>query len=159
MQPEIKTITAKTLVGHQLSMSITQNLTGKLWSGFAPLIKDLANKVSSDKISLQVYPPDYFKEFNPNTRFEKWALVEVSEFPQPSENLKHFSLLGGKYAVFQYKGPAANASIFQYIYQDWLPKSAYQLDDRPHFEVLGDKYSNTSPDSEEEIWIPICEKS
>jgi len=32
------------------------------------------------------------------------------------------------------------------------------LDDRPHFEVLGDKYKNADPDSEEEIWIPIRTK-
>lgn len=28
-----------------------------------------------------------------------------------------------------------------------------RVDDRPHFEVLGGKYQNNSPNSEEEIWI------
>jgi hypothetical protein len=28
------------------------------------------------------------------------------------------------------------------------------LDDRPHFEVLGSKYRNNDPESEEETWIP-----
>jgi AraC family transcriptional regulator len=36
-----------------------------------------------------------------------------------------------------------------------LPNSAYALDDRAHFEVLGEKYKNNDPSSEEEIWIPI----
>jgi AraC family transcriptional regulator len=37
-----------------------------------------------------------------------------------------------------------------------LPLSKeYELDDRPHFEILGDKYKNNDPNSEEEIWIPI----
>jgi AraC family transcriptional regulator len=31
-------------------------------------------------------------------------------------------------------------------------------DDRPHFEILGDKYKNDHPDSEEEIWILCREK-
>jgi AraC family transcriptional regulator len=35
----------------------------------------------------------------------------------------------------------------------------YFLDDRPHFEILGDKYKNGDPDSEEEIWIPIKQKN
>jgi AraC family transcriptional regulator len=42
-----------------------------------------------------------------------------------------------------------------YIFNTWLPKSGYQLDRRPHFEILGEKYKNNNPDSEEEIWIPI----
>jgi AraC family transcriptional regulator len=32
------------------------------------------------------------------------------------------------------------------------------LDNRPHFEILGEKYKQGSPDSEEEIWIPVKEK-
>ena len=44
---------------------------------------------------------------------------------------------------------------FQYIFTNWLPNSEYELDNRPHFEILGDKYINGSADSEEEIWIPV----
>lgn len=29
----------------------------------------------------------------------------------------------------------------------WLPNSDYLLDDRPHFELLGDKYKNNDPNS------------
>ena len=49
-------------------------------------------------------------------------------------------------------------SIFQYIFSEWIPQSDYSVDDRPHFEVLGAKYKNNDPDSEEEIWIPIKKK-
>jgi len=45
-----------------------------------------------------------------------------------------------------------------YIMSQWLPNSKYILDHRPHFELLGAKYKNNSPDSEEEVWIPIKEK-
>ena len=38
------------------------------------------------------------------------------------------------------------------------PNSDYKPDDRPHFELLGAKYKNDDPDSEEEIWIPIKRK-
>ncbi|MDP5096829.1 MAG: GyrI-like domain-containing protein [Flavobacterium sp.] len=40
-----------------------------------------------------------------------------------------------------------------------MPNSEYQLDNRPHFEILGAKYKNNAPDSEEEIWIPIKRKA
>ncbi len=39
-----------------------------------------------------------------------------------------------------------------------LPNSEYELENRPHFEVLGEKYKNNDPNSEEEIWIPIKKK-
>ncbi|MEP1984886.1 MAG: GyrI-like domain-containing protein, partial [Maribacter dokdonensis] len=41
---------------------------------------------------------------------------------------------------------------------EWIPNSEYQLDGRPHFEVLGAKYKNNDPNSEEEVWIPIKAK-
>jgi len=61
----------------------------------------------------------------------------------------------GLYAVFDYKGSSAASDIFQYIYASWIPNSRYQIARRPHFEVLGEKYRNNDPNSEEEIWIPI----
>ena len=64
-------------------------------------------------------------------------------------------LPSGLYAVFHYKGSSSDNSIYQYIFGTWIPNSDYDLDDRPHFEVLGDRYKNNDPNSEEEIWIPI----
>ena len=46
----------------------------------------------------------------------------------------------------------------QYIFLDWLPKSEFQVDHRPHFEKLGDKYNPTDPNSEEEVFIPIVRR-
>ena len=72
--------------------------------------------------------------------------------------METFTLNGGEYAVFDYKGSSNDGSIFQYIFMTWLPNSEYQLDNRPHFEVLGEKYKNNDPTTEEEIWIPIKKK-
>ena len=69
--------------------------------------------------------------------------------------METFDLPGGLYAVFDYKGLSTDTAIFNYIFNSWLPASRFHLDDRPHFEILGDKYKNGLPDSEEEIWIPI----
>ena len=69
--------------------------------------------------------------------------------------METFLLEGGLYAVFIHRGSSTDTSTFHYIFSTWLPKSNYILDSRPHFEVLGEKYKNGDPDSEEEIWIPI----
>lgn len=126
-----------------------------LWRRFMTRRKEISNGQSDSLISLQVYPPNYFNPFNPATLFEKWAAAEVADFNTVPEGFETFNLSGGLYAVFDYKGPAGDPAIFQFIFSTWLPASGYELDDRPHFEVLGPKYSNTDPSSEEEIWIPV----
>ncbi|MBL4709942.1 MAG: GyrI-like domain-containing protein [Flavobacteriales bacterium] len=155
MSPRIESLQAKKLIGHHLKVSLINNRTGELWAGFAPKIKSLKNRTSSDKISMQVYARDYFKSFNPNLEFEKWACVEVNNFDAVPAEISTFTLEGGLYAVFDHKGSSSDASIFHYIFSEWLPNSNYQLDNRPHFEILGKKYKNNTANSEEEIWIPI----
>jgi AraC family transcriptional regulator len=160
MIPVIQIVLPKKLLGKHMQMSLAENKTPELWRSFMPLRKEIKNKLSSDLFSLQVYPPSFdFKNFNPNASFEKWALVEVTDFNTIPEGMEAFTLEGGRYAVFNYKGPASDGErIFRYIFETWLPASAYELDQRPHFEVLGKKYKNDEADSEEEIWVPVKPK-
>lgn len=159
MKPEIKTLSQKTLIGKRITMSLANNKTGELWKSFMPRRNEIKNVISTDLFSLQTYDANYFKAFNPNNEFEKWALSEVSETNEIPSGMEVFSLEGGLYAVFFYKGLNTDFSIFNYIFSEWLPKSEYNLDNRPHFEILGAKYKNNDPESEEEIWIPIKKKS
>jgi AraC family transcriptional regulator len=125
-----------------------------------PYRKDISNKLSSDLFCLQVYDNSLdFKDFNPETEFEKWAAVEVSAVDNIPENMEIHTLKGGLYAVFNYKGVPSNFhQTFNYIFYTWLPMSEYEVDQRDHFEILGDKYKNNDPSSEEEVWIPIKRK-
>lgn len=153
--PAIKTISEKKLVGNRLPMSLANNKTAELWKGFMPRRREITNNLTNDLISMQVYPPAYYTNFTPTNEFEKWATVEVSEFDKVPTGMETFTLTSGLYAVFDYKGSANDPGIFQYIFATWLPNSNYTLDNRPHFEVLGEKYKGNDPTSEEEIWIPI----
>jgi len=154
-QPRIETLEPKKLAGKRLTMSIAANRTGELWKSFMPVRGKVARNLGQELISMQVYEPGYFEAFNPASEFEKWATVEVADFENVPDDMETFTLPGGLYAVFDYKGPANDSAIFHYIFGTWLPSSGYLLDDRPHFEVLGARYKNNDPDSEEEIWIPI----
>jgi AraC family transcriptional regulator len=158
MNPRIITLEPKQLIGQSLEMSLINNTTGQLWGQFAPRIKEIQNRASEDKISLQVYPADYPQNFKPTNTFIKWAAVEVTALDHIPEGMKSFHIEGGLYAVFDYKGSSADPSIFQYIFSQWIPSSSYWVDDRPHFEVLGTEYKNNDPESEEEIWVPIRTK-
>jgi AraC family transcriptional regulator len=158
MKPRVETLKEKMLIGTKLTMSLVENKTGELWRRFMPRRKEVANNISNDLISMQIYSTKYFAEFNPANEFEKWAAIEVTNFDNAPKDLDTYTLPGGLYAVFDYKGSGTDSSIFQYIFGVWLPSSDYLLDNRPHFEVLGAKYKNADPDSEEEIWIPVRQK-
>ncbi len=120
-----------------------------------PRRKEIKTPVTSDLISLAVYEPGFFSTFQPHRPFEKWAAVEVLNFDQVPAGLETFVLPSGLYAVFHYQGLSGDPRVFEFIFGTWLPRSQYELDDRPHFEVLGEKYKNQDPSSEEDLYIPV----
>ncbi len=160
VNPRIEIITGKKLIGKRMRMSLAQNQTFSLWHSFMPLSKEIPNPVGTELFSVQLYEPGYFDPVDPDSEFEKWAAIEVSSFETIPKEMEALILTGGMYAVFLHKGAASEGSrSFRYIFGTWLPDSAYLLDDRPHFEVLGEKYKNEDPDSEEELWIPVRPKT
>lgn len=155
MNYRIEALPEKKLIGMKLNMSLTENRTAELWKSFIPYRPLITENLNADMISMQIFPPGYFNNFSPATVFEKWAAVEVSLINQVPEGLHSFLIPPGLYVVFEYKGLSTDNSVFQYIFGNWLPGSDYQVDNRPHFEILGERYKNADPDSEEEIWIPV----
>lgn len=158
MEPRIETLAEKKLIGMRVTMSLLDNRTAELWKSFLPRRKEIINPVSAEMISMSVYDAP-LRAGDLNQRFEKWAAMEVSDFDCLPDGMETFTLEKGLYAVFHYIGLASDSRIFVYIFGTWLPNSEYLLDNRPHFEILGDKYRNGDPNSEEEIWIPIKPKN
>lgn len=122
--------------------------------------QEVEERVGSAYYSLQRYDDtDYFRAFDPTKSFEKWAGVKVSVEASVPEGMSALDNEGGTFAVFLHRGtPADFPATMQYIFGEWLPSSGYVLDHRAHFELLGDKYRNNHPDSEEEVWIPVRPK-
>lgn len=154
MNPTIKIFPATKFIGKNLSFTYADYRAFELWSNFMPRRKEVQNAIGSELYNIQINPKDF--DFKPNTPFVKWAAIAVSSFDYIPDDMELLEIEEGLYAVFNYKGDQSNvASFFNSIYTEWLPSSGYQLDSRPQFEILGEKYKNDSPESEEEIWIPI----
>jgi AraC family transcriptional regulator len=153
LTPKILALPETLLVGKKRSMSLLDNQTQALWQSFMPRRELITNRIGNDYYSVQNYNPDYFEHFNPSKTFEKWAAAAVKAFENIPSEMESFILPAGLYAVFEHKG--MDTAIFQQIFSEWLPNAPYVLDDRPHFELLGEKYKNEDPNSEEQIWIPI----
>lgn len=155
MKPILKMIEEKTVVGCHIKLSFAQYNVGSLWSAFMKRRNEITNNVNTDLISLAEYKSDFYKDFRPTNLFEKWAAIEVTTTTDIPKGMDSFVIPAGLYAIFHYKGLNTDFSIFDYIFKTWLPGSEYELDDRPHFEILGEKYKNNDPDSEEDIYIPV----
>ena len=155
MTPKITQKSQTYLVGVKMTMSFANYKVEELWKNFIPRRKEINLALNDDLISMTIYGNDHFLNFKPTNLFDKWACKEVSAIDSLPPGMETYILPSGLYAVFQYKGLHNDPAVYQYIFGKWLPGSVYSLDDRPHFEILGSKYKNNSPDSEEEIWIPV----
>lgn len=122
-----------------------------------PLQTSANSHSSKDVFSILVYDTLVDpKHFDPSQPFTKWACTELPASGLVPAGMQAYNFKGGLYAVFTYRGKASAAGpAFDYIYNTWLPASGYELDHRPHLAIMGEKYKNEDPDSEEELCIPV----
>jgi AraC family transcriptional regulator len=130
-------------------------------NALAPYAKKLSLRQTPICIRWRLYPPHYFKAFNPQALFVKWAAVAVTSLEHKLEApLQSLKVASGLYAVFIHKGPAsATPKTHEYIFSNWLPQSDYQLNNRPHLALMPSGYNPKAEDGKEEIWIPIEKKN
>jgi len=159
-QPRIEALPELKLIGKRTTMSFSGNKTGALWQSFMLRRKEIKNNIGSALYSVEVYnDASFFRNFSLEKEFEKWAAIRVTDFKSVPDEMETLIIPAGLYAVFFYRGKGSEgAGFYQNIFTNWLPVSGFQLDNRPHFALMGEKYKNEDPDSEEEIWIPVKEK-
>jgi AraC family transcriptional regulator len=148
---------AQVLVGKWTDTSWSASDTFLLWRSFKSGVKEIGNRTDSDFVSVSIYPPAFLSDsFTPASIFRKWAAVAVSSAESLPEGMEVLIIPEGQYAVFEHHGLASDfPATFQYIFFEWLPTSGYELDDRPHFEVMGPAYALNDPEASEYMWIPI----
>ena len=147
----------KPLIGMRASMTRAADATPALWQRFMPRRGEVANAIGESLYSVQLFSGvAAFENFTPDTVFEKWAAVEVDGTSGVPDGMESLSLSAGHYAVFDHQGPPGEfAKSLYYIFVEWLPQSEWQLDDRPHFEVLQPGWRADDPEAREEVWIPV----
>ena len=157
LTPRIEQVPAKLLIGMHRRISIAKIETHLLWQSFMPRKKEIIKGKNSFLFSLEVYDElNYFSQFNPQNEFEKWAAIEVENVDVIPTGMEKLWIPEGLYAIFVFKGLASDAyTFYNQIFGEWLPASDYELELRPHFALMGEKYKKEDPASEEEIYIPI----
>lgn len=155
--PEIIDFPETRLIGFRVRTSFVNDRTSELWRGFRAVRPAIAGRVGSDSFSVKVYDASYsFSEFDPAAEFDKWAAVAVGDGADVPDELEILVIPAGKYAEFIHVGPASAApKTFGYIFGEWLPASGFELDLRPHFEILPEGYDPFASDATERVLIPI----
>ncbi len=158
MNPKIVNNPKIILVGLKIKTSLSENKTGDLWQSFLHRFNEIDERIGERYFSVQIYSKGQSMEnFTPISTFEKWAAIEVKGVNELPKKMESLTIPAGKYAVFKHKGIASDFfRTSQFIFGTWLPSSEYELDDRPHFEILGKDYLGPNdPNSEEDVYIPI----
>ena len=159
MEPRFETTEAKLLVGLGATMSLAADTTPQLWRAFMPRRQAIANRASTDFLCVRIYREPAERMFLPESDYEKWAAVEVTDHQVVPDGMERLVLEGGRYAVFVHHGPAsAAADTMRFIYGEWIAGSDCCLDDRAHFELLPEDYAPFDPNAREEVWIPIKDR-
>ena len=151
MNPRIIKLQEKKVIG--IKSQMLQQDYGKivaLWKQFIPRHLEIKNRANREFIALQEYT--HFGNFE--VPFDIWACAEVLNLDIIPDAMTSKTIPDGLYAVFLHKGMNARAT-YQRIMTQWLPNSGYTIDNRPHFQVMGEKYQNGSPDSEEDFYVPV----
>ena len=157
--PRIVSISKKTLVGVRTRTTLASDDPVSYWKPFRMRLAEIQHADVARFYSVQVMDTDG-GPFTPHTEFEKWAAVEVTATGTIPEGMDSLMIPAGEYAVFTHIGtPAAFHITMKYIFSEWLPSSEFEVDARPHFEVMESNYRPDDPHAVEEVWIPIENKS
>lgn len=149
------------LMGQKMSISLHQTeQIPLLWKKFKTSLS--MNKLLNNRrfFSVSLYGNALAEgSFGPDTEFEKWAATPILKGDELPEGNEILEIEAGLYAVFLHRGlPGDFPKTADFIFNHWLPGSDYQLDSRPHFEIMDENYRINDPDPEEEIWIPVRPK-
>ncbi len=159
LKPQIITVKKFHLVGMKTSLTFYNNSPVALWQQFMPRKKEIQNIYKDELFSVQTYPTSYFESFNPESAFTILASTRVKfESLKVPDGMEHFIIQEGLYAKFTLTGMNIQA-LMNSIITEWLPKSGFQIANRPHFQLMDKRYKHNQDDSEEDVYIPITPNS
>lgn len=157
MKPEIVQFPGILLTGISARTTFNVDITPGLWARFiARIHKPFVTQFAPEQYSAALYPEGFFDDFRPDLPFEKWAAGHYSGNGLVDPSLQQLDISPGLYAVFTFTGRASEAApFFAFIFNEWLPQSGFQVDTRPHFEILPPGYRPEDPEMTELVYIPV----
>jgi AraC family transcriptional regulator len=146
--PELNVAYVQHIGPYKGDTKLFAGLFGKLmgWAGPRGLLS------SSETMVLSVYHDD--PKTTEEEKFRTSACITVPEGIEVEGDIGKMTVPGGMYAVGRFElDPDEYEEAWNLIYGDWLPKSGYQSDDRPSFEIY---WNDPSEHPENKHIVDIC---
>lgn len=156
MQPEIITRPAVKLIGIANHYDDADLNLPRLWSGFRPYRENIKNRTSDE--SFGIY--ESYEEDGDDVHFTYVCCAVVENFDSIPEGMLKRELPEQLYAKFIHKGSVSHLDkTLKYIWGSWLPKSKFDYEEKPDFELYPPNYNVMDPQCEMAIHIPIKHKN
>ncbi len=160
MEPKFVELDEMTVVGLSSLVSMKCNLIHQLWERFASREKEIKN-VAIQGVALEVSfeTKEIEIEGTDKKDHEFFVVVglAVKNIDDIPEGMTYKHVPAHKYAKFVHKGPISRImETYNYIYNDWLPKSGHEYDWQAcEVEWYDERFKIESEDSEFDIYVPI----
>lgn len=149
MEPEFVTKAAFTVIGMKYRGKPEGDDIPQLWRAFGARMADIQDAVNPQVcygLSQNLDPV--------SGEFDHVAAVEVgSDAPVP-EGMIRLEVPKQTYAVFPCTLPTI-PSVYEQIYQTWLPASGYQHAPGPEFELYDETFNPEDATSEFRVYMPV----
>ena len=157
VEPMIVELDSMTVVGIQTLFSMKCNLIPVLWERFSPRMQEIKNVVRKD-VALEV-SYDMQSEAEEETFFVLAGLI-VSSVGEIPEGMTYMHVPAHEYAMFTHYGPISRIyDTYDRIYNELLPRSAYEVDEAAcTIEWYDKRFKMENPDSEYDIYVPVKER-
>ena len=155
VKPKIKNVKARNVVFLSSVGDYSGEQTDVTWSRLFDFMKK--NRLFSwrmEFIGIGHDNPDITE--SDKCRYDACITINKRDF-KPEGDFKFKIIVGGKFAVFRYKGPYSRlGEIYRAVFKNWLPGSGYELRNVPVFEKYLNNPDNTKPEKLlTEIFVPI----
>lgn len=142
-------------IGMQIETSTAETAVPQLWETFIARMHEI-DEIAVPNCSLGICLRDSIREDDDETRFTFLAARVVKNFDILPPDMVSYEIPETLVAVFTHKGSLETLSeTYDYIYEQWLPESGYQLADGDELEWYDARYDYDSEDSEMDIHIPV----
>lgn len=160
--PEIVTLPDMTIVGMQTLVSTKNNIISNLWMRFIPRAGEIKERAKTDAMLGISYDMQEISA-DPSTRESQFFYLAgaiVSDVKDLPEGMTFRKILKHKYAKFTHRGSLDKlGDTYNYMYGQWLPKSAYDVDEiAPEIEWYDNRFMPDSANSAFDIYMPITAK-
>lgn len=155
MEPQIISQPAMKLVGITNQYNDTDLNLPLMWSGFRPYKNKIKNRINDEAFGIY----DSYEEDGNDVNFSYACCVVVESFDDVPEGMTTRDLPKQLYAKFVHNGSISNLDkTLKYIWGSWLPKSNFEYEEKPSFELYPPGYNVLDPNSKMALHIPIRQK-